>query len=65
MAKQSAWQSKVWNRYFISVFVYALLCQFTMTVTNLSGTILYRGYAIYQDENGMHNVYTDVYTETF
>lgn len=34
MISQSAGKERVWNKYFISVFVYALLCQFTMTVTN-------------------------------
>jgi MFS family permease len=27
-------KERVWNKYFNSIFVYALLCQFTMTVTN-------------------------------
>lgn len=34
MIDQSAKKVGVWNKYFIGVFVYALLCQFTMTVTN-------------------------------
>lgn len=31
---QTQHQKKIWNKYFISIFAYALLCQFTMTVTN-------------------------------
>ena len=38
--------------------------QFTIIVNGLSGDVKYRGYLIYQDASGTHNVYTDVIDET-
>lgn len=34
MFDQKIMSNRIWNKYFIGVFLYALLCQFTMTVTN-------------------------------
>ena len=34
MLNQSGKKERVWSKYFIMIFVYAIFCQFTMTVTN-------------------------------